>query len=68
MYRYHSSMGSPLTGGSGYPANPARPYAFAMARWHVGGKKFITAFPESERGLREAHWRAASSAWRWDGA
>lgn len=37
-------------------------------RYFLIGKKFITAFPESARGLREAHWKAASSAWRWDGA
>lgn len=32
------------------------------------GRKFVTAFPESMRGLREAHWAAASRLYYWDGA
>ena len=31
------------------------------------GKKFVTAFPESERGIREGVWRAGSGMYRMDG-
>jgi hypothetical protein len=32
------------------------------------GRKFVTAFPESQRGMREAVWKAGSGMWRFDGA
>lgn len=32
------------------------------------GKKFVTAFPESQRGIREAHWKAGSRMWIGDGS
>jgi hypothetical protein len=31
------------------------------------GKKFVTAFPESMRGLREAYWKAGAGMWISDG-
>lgn len=37
-------------------------------RYFLIGRKFVTAFPESQRGLREAHWRAGSRMWIGDGA
>jgi len=37
-------------------------------RYFLIGVKFVTAFPESERGKREAYWKAASYMWRWDGS
>jgi hypothetical protein len=40
-----------------------------VARRHfLIGKKFVTAFPESERDKREGIWKAASSMWGPDGA
>lgn len=32
------------------------------------GKKFVTALPESQRGIREAHWKAGSRLWLSDGS
>jgi hypothetical protein len=37
-------------------------------RYFLIGKMFVTAFPESERGLREAVWRAGSRMWIGDGS
>jgi hypothetical protein len=40
-----------------------------VARRHfLIGRKFVTAFPESKRGLREAHWAAGSRMWVGDGS
>lgn len=36
-------------------------------RYFLIGKKFVTAFPESQRESREAHWRAGMSMWNSDG-
>ena len=39
-----------------------------VARRHLLiGRRFVTAFPESKRELREAHWQAASRLWVSDG-
>lgn len=39
-----------------------------VARRHfLVGRKFVTAFPESKRALREAHWIAGSRMWLSDG-
>ncbi|HST70384.1 MAG TPA: hypothetical protein VLI94_12095 [Solirubrobacterales bacterium] len=37
-------------------------------RYFLIGKKFVTAFPESERELREAIWKAGSRMWVTDGS
>lgn len=40
-----------------------------VARRHfLIGKRFVTAFPESEREIREAYWGAASRLWISDGS
>jgi hypothetical protein len=40
-----------------------------VARRHLLiGKSFVTAFPESQRGLREAVWKAGSGMYRMDGS
>jgi hypothetical protein len=36
-------------------------------RYFLIGKKFITAFPESQREIREAYWKAGWSMWNSDG-
>jgi hypothetical protein len=37
-------------------------------RYFLIGRKFVTAFPESERAAREAYWAAASRLWVADGS
>lgn len=37
-------------------------------RYLLIGKEFVTAFPESQREVREAHWRASSRIGFSDGA
>lgn len=37
-------------------------------RHFLVGRKFVTAFPESQRGQREAAWKAGSRMWRVDGS